>query len=294
MKLLVATAMVLFSVGALASGYPVKGAVTPFLGSRLYLPNDQAQHTAIVMLHGSEGGSAYSLDAEANVLATQGYAVLVLCYFDCNRGLIGRRETLKDVEAGIVLNAVRWLRKQNHSNGKVVVYGFSRGAELTLIAGSMAEVDDGKPSALIAHAPSDVFVGPFNWSWRDPICWLCKRGVGQCPSGSVETDYRWNRACGADDPTLLPYGVSAWLVAGKSISEGARIEIEKYDKPILITVGEKDEVWPVDQTRRVEASLAQAGRKPEIHYFSNAGHGFSGADEMKRRELVLEFLGRVP
>lgn len=71
-------------------------------------------------------------------------------------------------------------------------------------------------------------------------------------------------------------------------------EIEKYDGPLLITVGEKDEVWPGDQARRIEITLKTAKRSPEINYFPNEGHSFRGSDEISRRELVLDFLQRVP
>ncbi|MBK9324447.1 MAG: dienelactone hydrolase family protein [Bdellovibrionaceae bacterium] len=81
---------------------------------------------------------------------------------------------------------------------------------------------------------------------------------------------------------------------GKNISAGTRIEIEKYDGPILITVGENDEVWPVDQTRKIEATLKTANRKPEIHYFSGQGHNFRGAAEIDRRNLVTDFTQRIP
>lgn len=293
MRILIGIAFTFLSVVASASDYPVLRASNPFSGSRFYIPNDQAQHTAIVMLHGSEGGSEPYLDPEANILATQGYAVLVLCYFDCNRGLVGPRETLKQVDTDLVPNAVEWLRKQAHSNGKVIIYGFSRGAELTLVAGSLNSTGNRKASALIAHSPSDVFNGPFNWSWREPACWLCKKGIGQCPQGSPKSDFQWNPSCGPDDPNQMDFTKSAWLVNGQVIASRSRIEIERYDRPVLITVGERDEVWPVDQTRRIESILRAAGKSPEVHYFPNGGHGFRGADEIKRRELVLSFLRRV-
>jgi dipeptidyl aminopeptidase/acylaminoacyl peptidase len=87
---------------------------------------------------------------------------------------------------------------------------------------------------------------------------------------------------------------SAWRINGINIPNFKRIEIEKYDSPVLITVGEKDEVWPVEQTKNIEKTLRTAGRHPEIHYFPNQGHMFRGADEISRRELVLDFLQRVP
>lgn len=294
MKSLFVLTFLLFSTVSFATTYPVIRPGTPFSGSRFFTPNDSLKHTSVVILHGSEGGSEHYSDAEANILATQGYAVLQLCYFDCNRGLTGPRESLLGIEVTKVLDAVAWLRAQSLSNGKVVVYGFSRGAELSMITGSLPTTQTNRPNAIIAHAPSDVFVGPFNWSWRDPACWLCKRGIGKCSETSPKSDYQWNPGCGASDPNKVDHSKSAWLISGLSIPARTRIEIEKFEAPILITVGDKDEVWPADQTRRLESTLKTAGRKPEVHYFPGAGHSFRGSDEINRRLLVLEFLKRVP
>lgn len=276
------------SISSFAGPYPVVTKVNPF-GSPFYVPNDQKTHPSIIMLHGSEGGSEPFIDSEANILATQGFAVMTYCYFDCGRGLTGPRQTLKDVETTRILDVVSWLRSQSQSNGWVAVYGFSRGAELTMIVGSLDTVRANRPDVLVAHSPSDVFNEPWNWSWQEPSCWLCRKGISHCPVGSLNSDYQWNPSCGPDDPSTMPPSKSAWKIAGIDAPAKSRINIEKFINPILITVGEKDEVWPVDQTRRIEATLKSAGRHPEVHYFPNEGHVFWGIDEVSRREIVLNF-----
>ncbi|MGZ3722323.1 MAG: alpha/beta hydrolase family protein [Bdellovibrionales bacterium] len=289
MKILFSISALLFSVTCLASTYPVTKMDSPFSGSRYYVPNDAKKHTSIVMLHGSEGGSVPYIDGEANLLAAQGYAVLVLCYFDCNRGINGPRQTLENVNPAIVLDAVAWLRVQGRSDSKVYVYGFSRGAELALIVGSLPMTPANHPNGIVAHSPSDVFNSAWNWDWQEPACWICKAGANQCQSSSPQSAYDWNSSCG-QDPRAMDFSRSAWVIAGRNIPSETRIEIEKYDGPILITVGEADEVWPVDQTKRIEKTLQQAGRPAEIHYFPNQGHVFRGPDETTRRELVVDFI----
>jgi dienelactone hydrolase len=285
------TSFVSISAGA----YPLTFDATPFVGSGFVRPNDNGKHTMILMLHGSEGGSLRSLSSEANVLATMGYGVMTYCYFDCNRGLTGPRQTLKDVELTQVQEAIRWLRQNPSGNGKVVIYGFSRGAELTMIVGSLNSTPETRPSALIAHSPSDVYNGPYNWDWNEPACWICKLGEGQCNQNSKETDFRWNPSCNPEnDINKIDFTKSAWLLNGVTISSGVPIEIEKFDGPIMITVGTKDTVWPFEQTERLEAKLKKFSRSPEVTYFNGADHGFYGADEMKRRDLVLDFLKRIP
>ncbi|RYD62500.1 MAG: hypothetical protein EOP83_14435, partial [Verrucomicrobiaceae bacterium] len=140
---------------------------------------------------GSEGGSAYLQEGEASILATYGYDVLTYCYFDCDRDLVGPRATLKNVEVTKLQEAIRWLRSRPTSNGKVVVYGFSRGAELALIAGANFVDSESHPDALIAHAPSDVYNTSWNWSWEEPSCWK--------NAGNRKT---WNSKCGREDPVV--------------------------------------------------------------------------------------------
>lgn len=276
-----------------AQDYPVLRVAHPFAGSRLMLPNPMGEQrrTAVVMLHGSEGGSAFLIKPEADILATQGFPVLLLCYFDCQRGLVGPRKTLRDVEVSLITDAVEWLRRQEWSNGKVVVYGFSRGAELSLAVGAIAAGTEAAPDALIAHSPSDVHNSFWNWSWREPACWICTRN--SCPGPVPQPAHQWNPACGPDDERRMDFSHSAWMHQGEWIPAGRRIEIERYDRPILITVGEEDQTWPVTQTRRIEAVLRGAERPAEVHYFPGAGHVFGGDDENRRRALVLAFLRKI-
>jgi pimeloyl-ACP methyl ester carboxylesterase len=249
---------------------------------------------SVVLLHGSEGGSAPYLDAEAAVLASQGFNVLVLCYFDCQRGLTGPRQILKNVEATLVLDAVAWLRKLATSNGFVVVYGFSRGAELALVAGSLDATPANRPDALIAHSPSDVFNGPVTWDWFEPACWICRRGPGLCPPGTPDSEFDWNLSCGEDkNPALVDFTLSAWLLNGKNVRAGERIQVEKFRGPVLLTVGLQDEIWPAEQTKRVEDTLRAVGTKVQAKYFPNGRHSLSGKDEADRQQLVLEFLERI-
>lgn len=273
-----------------AQAYPVITLKNPFSGSAVYTTNNKNKKTAVLKLHGSEGGSEYYGNIEASTLATQGFTVMTYCYFDCNRGINEQRQTLKNVELAKIFEAIKWLRNLTISNGKVIVYGVSRGGELALVLGSLADQMDVKIDGVIAHTPSDVYNLPFNWNWKNPLCWICSLGASQCSYEPPYTGFVWNPMCGDNDINLF-YGInSAWMLNGQPILANTRIEIEKYNGPLLITVGEKDEVWPVDQTRRIEQTLIKSGRPADVHYFPNAGHGFGPIDELNRKDLVLEFL----
>lgn len=292
-SVLLATVLLL-AASATAAEVPILRVAHPFAGSRLLIPNPavlgEAKRTAVVMLHGSEGGSAWLIKPEADLIASQGYAVLVLCYFDCGRGLTGPRQTLRDVDVGSIHRAVAWLRDQEWSNGKVIVYGFSRGAELALIVGSLDAMEPERPSAIISHSPSDLYNSYFNWSWREPACWICPSGVGRCPGPIPQPAHQWNEACGPDNERRMDFSRSAWIINGANVPAGRRIAVESIAVPTLITVGEADQTWSPDQTRRIESRMRAAGREPQVHYFPGAGHIFGGDDENRRRSLVLTFL----
>ena len=282
-----------FAAACLGQEYPVLRSPPPFPGSRLLLPHsvNESKRTSVLMLHGSEGGSAFLIKPEADILASQGFAVLLLCYFDCQRGLVGPRQTLRNVEVSVVTNAIAWLRQQEWSNGKVVLYGFSRGGELAMVVGALQTNTGSQPSALIAHSPGDVHYSSWNWSWREPGCWICAQA--SCPGPVPQPGHQWNRACGPDDERRMDFSVSAWLIDGRTIPSRRLIEVERIDRPVLITVGEDDQTWSPEQTRRIEASMRAAGHSPEVHYFPAAGHVFGGDDENRRRGLVLQFLRRL-
>ena len=85
----------------------------------------------------AQGGSDPEFAWYARLWAHLGYAVLAYCYFDCSREPDALPASLKNVETSGVLDAVDWLRQQSFSDGRVAVFGFSMGAELALIVGTL-------------------------------------------------------------------------------------------------------------------------------------------------------------
>jgi dienelactone hydrolase len=267
---------------------------TPFAGSKLFRPDDGRRHLSLILLHGSEGGSDPEFGWYANLWSKLGYAVLAYCYFDCDRKSDALPASLKNVETSGVLDAVEWLRRQPFSDGKVAVFGFSMGAEMALIVGSL---DGGQrlPDALIAHSPGQFFDPPFNPNWVKPSCWTC---VGQCKTTAPrapDPNFKWHPSCGADTPDTLDYAKSGWLTQGKSVASGTRIPIEKFGGPILLIQGEDDTAWQGrGQTRDIEASLEKSGKSPTTYYFPDAGHDFAGTPDMGcEMQLVQAYLQKL-
>jgi dienelactone hydrolase len=267
---------------------------TPFAGSKLFRPDDGRRHLSLILLHGSEGGSDPEFAWYARLWAKFGYSVLAYCYFDCDRKADALPASLKNVETSRVLDAVAWLRQQPFNDGNVAILGFSMGAELALIVGSL---DGGphSPDALIAHSPGGFFDPPFNPNWTKPGCWTC---VGKCKTAAPQEpdpNFAWHPTCGADTPDTLDYARSGWLTHGAGVPSGTRIPIERFNGPILLIQGEKDTAWHGrGQTRDIEESLKRFGRAPTTYYFPGAGHDFAGTSDMGcEMQLIQAYLQKL-
>jgi dienelactone hydrolase len=267
---------------------------TPFAGSLLYTPNDGKSHPGVIMLHGSEGGSLPYAQLEAQYLAAHGYSVLVFCWYNCNRSPItSPMLPLENVELRKTIQAIEWLRKSSHANGKVALLGWSRGGEQALLLGSLAA---SSVELIAVHTPSDTVVAGFSWGAIDKRCWLCTSFDLACfnntddPSKWDWKNTRWNLVCG--NPPQYPSTMNAWLLDGTPLKLDSVIEVEKFQKPIFISVGDKDELWDYKKSIRVSERLKKFNREVELYVFPNERHVFSPVGENRRHELLLKFLGR--
>jgi dipeptidyl aminopeptidase/acylaminoacyl peptidase len=136
-----------------------------------------------------------------------------------------------------VIEATQWL-KQYVGGRAVGLYGVSRGAELALLVASHA--DFALVASVAVHAPTSVVVGGF-----DPL--------------QPDTD------------THQP----AWVYKNTAIAQGTTIAIETYRGPIFISHGTRDEVWSVEESRKLEARLKRAGNSPEVLYLDGESHVLS-------------------
>ncbi len=266
---------------------------TPFPYSFIFKPNDNKPHPGIVILHGSEGGVMRAIIPHAMVLAASGFSVMTLCWHDCKRSpYTDAQIPIENVDLEKTVAAMKWLKESDYvgKNQKLGLYGFSRGAEHALIIGSLQEQIDVPIDAIAVHAPADVIIGSFSWSWIDNRCWVCTPEDKACHDDLKN----WNPSCGkiyGDHQSIDDLRVWRWQ--GKYLPLDERIQIEKFTNPIMITCGDKDTVWPSDMTRRIEESLKRAGRNPEVHMFPDQDHIFTIKAEQERKQIADEFFHRV-
>lgn len=268
---------------------------TPFPGSTLYTPNDGKAHRGIVILHGSEGGSLPYNQLEAQFLAAHGYSVMAFCWYNCRRSAITDPHLpLENIELRNAIKAISWLKNSPDVDGlDVALLGVSRGGEKALVLGAIE--DAGRMlKAIAVHTPSDTVVSGFNWSAMDKRCWNCNSGDLACFHDTTDvsqwqwSEMKWNPACGG--LPKFPNQMNSWLLDGTALQVGSNIEIEKFKKPVFITVGDQDELWDYKKSVRAADRLKNAGQPVELHVFPGEYHVFKPEAENKRRDLLVKFL----
>lgn len=234
-----------------------------------YGPAGDGRWPAVLLLHGSEGGMSGWSHRNAVFLAAHGFLAFPLPY--SSGGNTWNAGSIENVELTRTATAVAALRGFANCDGRVALFGVSRGGEHALLVSSLMARDgmDGLPDAVAVHAASDVVCAAFDArSYRD--------------SG----DEGWR----AWDPSRR-----AWLWSGSAegLLPTTPIPIEAYPGPLFVSHGENDRVWSADMTRRLEARRKAAGREVEAHYFADEDHSLRSQAENEFNRLLLRFLRRA-
>jgi predicted alpha/beta-fold hydrolase len=130
--------------------------ISSFPGSHVYNPTTLPA-PGILMLHGSEGGAAGYIDDYAKDLAKRGFVVVTMCWFGCT----GKPDKILRIPLESVIELGNWLATSPDVNaGKVGLFGWSRGAEMSLLVSAVSNTTPFK--AVAVHAPSDTVVGAFD------------------------------------------------------------------------------------------------------------------------------------
>jgi len=242
-----------------------------------------AKRPALILLGGSEGGSAITRDAP--FWASQGYAVLALPYYSPRnwspQGL--QPPELPELPANFVdipverLEQARaWLAEQPEVDAaRIGVQGTSKGAEFALIAGTQLPWIKG----IAAIVPSDVVwegwgegVKPgqhASFAWRgQPLDFV--------PYKDFEKEFA-GAALGESIVIRRPLDKGRAAATAQQI-EKARIPVERIAAPVFLLGGDDDQVW--DSGRMAQAIAARrasvAGLKTVLLHHPAAGHYLGG------------------
>ncbi len=290
--------LILLLVGSCASAQPKKGGIkiveerasAEFPNSYVFHPGDGLAHPGIILLHGSNGGSIPGTAVHAALLAARGFSVMTFCWWDCDRNdvRIERMPYLARIELTRTVAALKWFKESRFvgADHKLGLYGISMGAEQALLLASLNRKITTAIDAVAVHAVNDVTSAGMNFSWLDERCWTCDMKAKGC----TDSESNWNPRCGPINlENESPWRLPLWLWEGEKLKIGQRIEIEQFEKPLLITHGEKDTVWNVQKAKNIDAKMKEVGRKPEVILFPNEGHGLSMPAEQERRARVESF-----
>ena len=221
----------------------------------LYLPPSEHPLPIIITLSGSEGKTS---DCRSKLLASHGFAVLALGYF----GLEGLPYILQDIPLEYFQTAFAWLKNQQCiDSSRIGLYGVSRGAELSLILGTLFS---DSIQTIVAVAPSSAIYGVFGptpthaWLYHGmPLAPFATTSPPDFTTGHSSSNpmvFRQNFIDGMKDPCF----------------EKATISVEKIRCPILLVSGGDDQVWPSD-LYAIEI-MKRAQNCKHLHY-PDAGHG---------------------
>lgn len=233
-----------------------------------YGPSGEGKFPGLLILHGSEGGVSGWSHRTAAMLAADGF----LCYPHSysKGGNAWNAGHIEDVELTETVSALSALRNFEACNGKVAVYGVSRGAEHALLLASLMGEEDmlGQPDAVACLAAPDVICGAFD-----------ARGFRD--SG----DPGWQ----AWDPSRRAW---TWNGSSDKLLPSERIKIECYARPLFLSVGLKDLTWSPEMTKRLHKRREANGLPVEAHYYEHEGHVPGSEGENHHHELLLSFLQR--
>lgn len=253
-------------------------------------PKNSHQIPGIITVSGSGGGISTEM---AQMLASQGYAVLALGYF----GVEGLPEKLENIHFEYFQNAIKWFKSQKQvDENKIALRGASYGGELVLL---LAATFPQEISAVVAISPPSMIFGGFPYSNKPK--WIYKNSpirpfIGGFSNDDINLteaeDLLKTTQNGAiafhagtfEDPYVVTPLFLKRIEKNKSLLDVLAIQVEKIQCPLLIITGEDDQVHPATMhgnliMDRLEKYNSTIDRK-HIHY-SNAGHSLRTPYEPK-------------
>jgi dienelactone hydrolase len=222
-----------------------------------------AQQPAVIVLGGSEGG-LFTARWAAPILASRGFAVLGLGYFQGNESdLSSLPPNLEHIPLETLEAARGWLARQpGIDSSRIALVGVSKGAELALVAGATFPW----VTAVAAFTPTHVVwegIPPQDQSDR-------AAGSSWTYKGKPLPFVRWSKTAERrSDVTRSATGSSRMTdIHLESLAEfasdvpAATIPIERSQAAFFVAAGTDDGVWPAAYSAElIQRRLAQ--RRPD-------------------------------
>jgi len=209
----------------------------------------------IVLPHGGPFGihDEWAFDPEVQLLAAAGYSVLQVNF----RGSGHHGRAFQEAGArqwGLAMqddltDATRWAIEQGHADAqRICIYGGSYGAYAALMGAA-------REPALYRCAVG--YVGVYDLQLMRSEDRRAGRWVGNWMNEWVGTD------------------------AAQLAHTSPNLQADRIRIPVFLAAGGRDEIAPVEHTRRMERALKAAGTPVEALYVSTEGHGFYNPDNRR-------------
>jgi dienelactone hydrolase len=253
-------------------------------GAFILTPDSGPGDCAVLLLGGSEGGDQMARTLGPHLVDAD-FTVLGVPYHRPGGGdrsgiFASLPRAFANLPVERVGQAADWLSsKTSIPRDRMGIYGFSKGAELALLAASL----DGPYAAVVAIAPSDVVWegwGPglapgtaSSFSWKgSPLPFVPYEGFAREMARYARGE-REARLANAHEQGLEAHPQRAAL---------ARIEVELCRCPILLAAGGRDGAWP---SASMAAAIAErredAGLATELLIFPDCGHVLCGRGDWR-------------
>jgi len=263
-SLVIAGTLIAAGTGTSAAEEPLKTSVSGAgIVADLYTPASTGHKklAAIIVLGGSEGGLGAGAAQEAQLIASHGYVVLQLAYFDGP----GLPKELALIPLEYFKTAIDWLRAQpNVDSNRIGLEGTSIGGEVALVVASHYP----QIKAVAAAVPSSVVWPGISHSSTSPPSTFTLAG-----QPLADLPYGWNGR------TTSIYDLYAIGLSVLSQHPGAVIPVERINGPIILICGENDKLWPSClMVEQVAHRLKAKGFRHavELLKYTDAGHGAFG------------------
>lgn len=183
--------------------------------------------SAVIVLGGSSGGIP---ELRAEKLAEKGFASLALAYF----GAEDLPPTLQQIPLEYFEKSIELLEKKGFY--KIGLWGGSRGAEVSLILGTLFP---SRIHAIAAHVPSSAVFGAFDE--RDSAAWVFE-GLPVAPSAPFQYTQEALGESEKDAIKITPSFIKS--MGEKERFEASLIPVEKLQCPLLLISAQDDQMWP--------------------------------------------------
>ena len=243
---------------------------------RLFLPDAPGPTAGVALFGGSEGGLD-SQSGAAGLLASRGYAALVVAYF----GADGLPATLERIPLESFAAGIRALAARPEVDpARIAGMAISKGSEGLLAAA--AHLPDVPLRGLVAVSPSHVVwqaIGDQGASPDTPSWTLAGRDLPFAPVAgeAVMPEMLRNAALRGWDrrrhrPTLM-HLLSTYALDDEAALSAARIPVERIGASMLLVSGDDDELWPSGAMAAAIAARRDNGADVARAY-PGAGHFF--------------------